>query len=525
MYFSLNLVLHTHESETTMDPEQFSQFNPQGPPQNRQAHWQQPNMQPFPPGPQNAQPPMSGPQHPTSGLPMPQPQQPSGLQSPRPGHPQGPPAFATPSTPQLNGTYSPPSQQFAQAPSQQGPPTFPFPLADQQMMSPGPQRFVGTLGQVPPGAIPQPQRAQRGTPGSFGGPPSQHHSPRPSQVPLPPNVQPQRQAPFGNMPMPMGPVHPNGLAQHPLHRGEPPMAPTMAQHPVHGGPPMPPPGLPSVHQSVHGRSPFPPPAQTGPPAGTPAPFVHSVQAAGASAQQAHAMQNRGSEMSHDHIEAYNDRILDLRVKEVMDMTAKHQPNYVDPSVDELDRVLKESLQTYDAHQMENFAKEREAIQAAVLGNLSQNGGGANRRAGSAALRAKRDSLNSSKEFQRDPASNDSPDDNPPRALSSSAPSKHEQTQTPAASETPDQETANFAREQQLAASDVNLERSRSPARSHSRPRRHHRRRDAEWERWSSRHLDGAERWRCAGMYYSSGAYKGDISDNARVRHKRRGSQP
>ncbi|GAB7324854.1 hypothetical protein MBLNU13_g08683t1 [Cladosporium sp. NU13] len=499
-----------------MNPEQLPQFNPQGPPQNQQGQWQQPNMQPFPPGPQNPQPPMSGPQHPMSGFPMPQQQQPSGLQSPRPQHPQSPPAFATAGIPQLNGMYSPPSQQggqpqqhFSQAPGQQGPPPFPFPLADQQMMSPGPQRLVGMPGLVPPGAIPQPQQAQAGTPlgvGDVAGQPahpSQQHTPHPPQTPLPPSMQQQQQAPSGNMPMPvpMGLGHPSGLAQHPLHQGMPPMA----------------------HQSIHGGSPNFPPAQSGRPAGNSAPSVHSVQAAEASAQQAHAMQNRGAEMSHDHIEAYNDRICDLRMKEVMELTARYQPNYVDPSEDELDRVLKESLKMYDEHQMQSFAKEREYIQAAVIRNLQQGGGSG--RAGGAAPRAKRGSPASSMESKKSAAANDSPVNDPrgpPRA--SSAPSKREQSQTPVINNNPDGETADIVHDQQPATRNVNLERSKSPSRSPSRPHRHTRRRDAEWERWSSRQRDGAERWRRAGMYYSSGAYKGDILDNARVRHKRRGSQ-
>ena len=288
---------------------------------------------------------------------------------------------------------------------------------------------------------------------------------------------------------------------------------------------MPPPAPPSVHQSVYGGSPFAPPAQARPPAGTPAPSAHSVQAAVANAQQAHAMQNRGAEMSHDHIEAYNDRICDLRVKEVMELTAKHQPNYVDPSADELEEILKESLKMYDDHQMENFAKEREQIQAAVIGNL-QKGGGSGRRAGNVASKAERNSSVNSMRSKNNSAGNGSPDNNPPGVpRASPAPPKHEQSQTPIANNAPDQDTLRVAHREQPAAPDVNLERSRSPSRSPSRPRRHHRRRDAEWERWSSRHRDGAERWRRAGMYYSSGAYKGDILDNARARHKRGGSRP
>lgn len=524
-----------------MNSEQFQQFNPQGPPQDQQGQWQQPDMQPFPLELQNPQPPMSGPQHPMSGFPMPQQQQqqPSGLQSPRPQYPQGPPAFASAQTPQMNGMYSPPLQQSGQKQqpvgpplSQQGPPQFPFPLAEQQTMSPGPQRFVGTPGLVPLGAIPQPQQAQAGTPLDFGGfaeqpaHPSQHHTPHPPQTPLPFRVQPQQQAQFGNMPMPMpmpmGPGCPAGLAQHPLHQGMPPMA----QQPMQGGPPMPPPAPPSVHQSMHEGSQYAPPAQAGPPAGIPASSIHNAQAAGAKAQQPEPMHVRGADLAHDHIEAFHDRFCDMRVREVMELTAKHQPNYVDPSEDELDRVLKESLKMYDEHQMENFAKEREHIQAAVMENLSRGGGGSNRGAGGAAPRAKRNSPANSVKSNKDSAGNilpgnDSP--GPPRV--SFAPSKREQSQTPFVDNVLDEETADTAHDQQPAAPDVNLERSRSPTRSPSRPRRHHRRRDAEWERWSSRPRADAERWRRAGMYYSSGAYKGDILDNARVRHRRRSLQP
>lgn len=529
-----------------MNPDQLPQFNPQGLAQDQQGQWQQPNRQPFSPEPQGLPPPMSGPQHPMSGFPMPQQQQqqPSGLQSPRPQHPQGPPLFATAGTPQLNGMYSPPTQPggqpqqpFPQAPGEKGPPPFPFPLADQQMMSPGPQRFVGTPGLVPPGAIQQAQQAQAGTPLGFGGVagqpahPSQHHTPHPPQTPLPTGMQPQQQVPFGNMPMsmPMGPGHPGGLAQHPMQQGMPPMAPSMAQQPMYGGPPMPPPAPASVHHSVHGGSPFASPAPAGPPAGPPAgtsaPSVHSVQAAGTSAQQAHAMQNRGADMSHDHIEAYNDRILDLRVKEVMELTAKHQPHYIDPSEDELEEVLKESLKMYDEHQMESFAKERGHIQATVIGNLQQ-GNGSGRGAGGAAPKARCGSRASSARSRKDATGKDSPSNDPtgpPRA--SPAPSKHEQSQTPVAHNAPDQNTAGVVHGEQPVTRNVNLERSQSPTRPPSRPLRHHRRRDTEWERWSSRHRNGAERWRRAGMYYSSGAYKGDILENARARPKRGASQP
>lgn len=289
---------------------------------------------------------------------------------------------------------------------------------------------------------------------------------------------------------------------------------------------MPPPAAPNVHQSAHGGSQYAPPAQAEPPAGISASSMNNAQAAGARAQQPERMHVRGADLAHDHIEAFNDRHCDMRVREVMELTAKHQPNYVDPSEDELDRVLKESLRMYDEHQMENFAKEREHIQAAVMGNLSQGGGGPNRGAGGAAPRAKRNSPANSMKSMKDSAGNVSPGNDPPGpSRVSFAPSKREQSQTPFVDNVLDGETADTAHNQQPAAPDVNLERSRSPTRSPSRARRHHRRRDAEWERWSSRPRGDAERWRRAGMYYSSGAYKGDILDNARVRHRRRSSQP
>ena len=534
------------------------------------------------PGPQDPQAPMSGPQHPQQpmpGFPNPQQQQqqPSGLQSPRPQHPQGPPPFAGMGTPQLNGMYAPPAQPggqpqqpMVQAQGQQGLPR--FPLAEQSVMSPGAHRIVSTPGQVPPGAIPPPQQAQQGTPL----PPSQQQTPRPPQTPLPvntqpmqagphsvhsqqqsqhgtparpvgapgqfgpppqvqlpmhggpPGMQPQQQPPFGNMPMsmPMGPGHPGGLAQHPLHQGMPQMMPPMAQQSVHGGSPIPPSAPPSVHQSIHGGSPSAPPAQAGPLAGSRAPSVRNAQAAGSSAQQAQPMHVRGADLQHDHIEAYNERFSDLRVQEVIDMTAKHQPNYYDPP--ELDSVLEDSLKMYEEHQLSEFAKERDQIHAAVKENLFQggSGGGSKRGAGNAAPKARRESRAGSTKSRKDSAGNESPRNDPPSTPHIAfAPSKHEQSQIPVANNTPDQEAAKAAHGKQPATPDVNLERSRSPPRSPSRSRRHGRRRDAEWEGWSSRSRRGAERWRNAGVYYSSGAYKGGILDSARPRHRRADSQP
>lgn len=545
MLFSLNVILHTHENKGTMDPNQFPpHFNPQGPPNNQQGPWQQQNMPPFPPGSQGPQPPTAYPQHPQqpmSGAPNPQQQQPfSGMQSPRPQHPQGPPAFTMAGTPDTNNMYSPPAQPGGQAPQppvqpqgQQGPP--PFPLADHMRMAPGPHRIVSTPGLVPPGTIQQPQQAQQGTPLSFGGaaghpgPPLQHGSPHPSQIPLPGSVpssvhgslqpppsvhgsvQPPHPGPFG---LPMGGSQ---LAQNPTQQGVPQMVPPTTQQSMQG-PPM---ASQFSQQSVHGGSPFGLPAQAGPHAGNPAASVHSFQ--GASAQQAHAMHNRGADMSHDHIEAFNDRFSDMRVKEVIDLTAKHQANYVDPSEAELEEVLKESLRMFDEDEMKRFTKEREHIQAAVLGNLQQVGGARKGGAGGVAPHAKRDSPASSKS-RKGSAGNKLPGNDPPGPSGvSPALSKHEASQIPIANNLPDQETAGVAHGGQPAARDVNLDRSRSPTRSPSRPRRHGRRRDAQWEGWSSRPRDGTERWRSAGMYYSSGAYKGGILDNARVRPKNRGS--
>jgi hypothetical protein len=566
MLFSVNVVLHTHENKGTMNPNQFNpQFNPQGPPNNPQGPWQQQGQQPMGmPGPQHPQQPMPpgfpNPQQQQPGFPTPQQQQqqPSGLQSPRPQHPQGPPPFAGMGTPQLNGMYSPPAQPggqaqqpMVQAQGQQGLPR--FPLAEQSVMSPGPHRVVSTPGLVPQGMIPQAQQAQQGTPL----PPSQQPTPRPPQTPLPnnpqavqggppsvhsqhqsqhgtparpvgapgqfgpppqvqlpmhggpPGVQPQQQQPFGNvpMPMPMGPGHPAGLAQHPLHQGMPQMLPPMAQ------------------QSVHGGSPVPPPAQPGPPAGSRAPSVRNAQAAGASAQQAQPMHVRGADLQHDHIEAYNERFSDLRVKEVMKATAEHQDNYYDPP-EEMDSALEDSLKIYEEHQLKNFAKERDQIHAAVKENLFQGGGGSKRGAGKAAPKAKCDSRAGSTKSKKNSEGNDPMVNDPPSAPHISfAPSKREQSQTPVANNVPDEETANVSHGKQPATPDVNLERSRSPSRSPSRPRRHGRRRDAEWEGWSSRSRRGAQRWRNAGMYYSSGAYKGGILDSARPRHRRADSQP
>jgi hypothetical protein len=511
-------------------------------------------MQPGAPGPQNQQAPMSGPQSPHApmpGIPNPQQQQqqPSGVQSPRPQHPQMPPAFATAPTPQLNNMYQPPAQPggqqpqpMAQAQGQQGLP--PFPLADQMRMSQGPQHMVPAPGLVPPGAIPQAQQAQQSTPV----PPSQQQTPRPPPTPMPnnpqlmqgvppsvhsqhpsqhdtparpvgapgqsgpppqmqlpmhggpPGVQQQQQGPSGNMPMPMGAGHPSGLAQHPLQQGMPQMMSPMAQQSVHAGSPITAAAPPSVHQSIHGGLPFAPPAQAVPPAGSHAPSVHSIQAAGSSAQQAQPMHMRGADLSHDHIEELNQRFSDMRVQEVMDLTKEHQVFWNDPDKDELEAALEDSLKMYDEHQMDMFRRERDQIHAAVLGNLQQGGGGSGRGAGGAAPKAKRGSSAGSTESRKDSEGNEPPVNDPPAPPHIS-----------------------FAGEQP-AARDVNLERSRSPSRSPSRPRRH-RRRDAEWERWSSRRRGGAERWRHAGMYYSSGAYKGGILDSARPRPRRGTSEP
>jgi hypothetical protein len=256
---------------------------------------------------------------------------------------------------------------------------------------------------------------------------------------------------------------------------------------VHGGSPMPAPAPPSVHQSVH------------------APSVHSIQAAGGGAQQSQPMHMRGADLSHDHIEDRNQRFSDMRVQEVMDLTKEHQANWDEPDKEELEAALRESLKMYDEHQMDMFRRERDQIHAAVLGNLQQGGGGSGRGAGGAAApKAKRGSSAGSMKSKKDPEDNDPPGNDPPAPPHIS-----------------------FAGEQPEARN-VNLERSRSPSRypsrSPSRPRRH-RKREAEWETWSSRRRGGAERWRHAGMYYSSGAYKGGILDNARVRPRRGSSEP
>lgn len=431
--------------------------------------------------------------------------------------------------------------------------------------------MVPAPGLVPPGAIPQAQQAQQSTPV----PPSQQQTPRPPPTPMPNNPQlmqgvppsvhsqypsqhgtparpvgapgqsgpppqmqlpmhggppgvqqqQQQQGPSANMPMPMGAGHPSGLAQHPLQQGMPQMVPPMGQQSMHGGTPNPAPAPPSVHQSVHGGSPFAQPAQAGPPPGSHAPSVHSIQAAGANAQ-AKPMHVRGADLSHDHIEDRNQRFSDMRVQEVMDLTKEHQVFWNDPDKDELEAALKDSLKMYDEHQMDMFRRERDQIHAAVLGNLQQGGGGGQGRgAGNAAPKAKRGSSDSSRKSKKNPEDNGSPDNDPtaPPHVSFSS-SQHEQDQIPVANSVPDQDTADAVHEEQPAARDVNLERSRSPARSPSRPRRH-RRRDAEWERWSSRRRGGAERWRHAGMYYSSGAYKGGILDSARPRPRRGSSEP
>jgi hypothetical protein len=274
---------------------------------------------------------------------------------------------------------------------------------------------------------------------------------------------------------------------------------------------------PIVHQSVHGGSPFAPPAQAGSLAGNPAPSVHNIQAAGGIAQQAQPMHVRGADLSYDHIEDFNKRFSDMRVQEVIKATKKHQAVWDEPSKEELEEALKDSLKMYDEHQMTMFARERDQIHAAVLGNLQQGGGGSGKGAGGAATKAKRNSLGSSSK-SKDSAGND-----PPHI--SFAPSKHEQSQIPVANSSPDQDAACIVHEEQPSARSVNLERSKSPSRSPSRPRHRNRRRDSEWERRSSGRRGGAERWRHAGMYYSSGAYKGGILDSARPRPKRGDSVP
>jgi hypothetical protein len=232
------------------------------------------------------------------------------------------------------------------------------------------------------------------------------------------------------------------------------------------------------------------------------------------------MHTRGANLSHDHIEALNQRFSDMRVQEVVEATKKHQTVWDEPSREELEAALEYSLKMYDEHQMDMFRRERDQIHAAVLGNLQQGGGGSNRGAGKAAPKAKRGSSANSSKSRKDSECNDPP--GPPRA--SPALCKHERSQIPVAANISDQNTAGVVHEDQPAAPNVDLERSRSPARSPSRPRGH-RRRDAEWKRWSSGRRGGAERWRHAGMYYSSGAYKGSILDGTRPRPKRGGSVP
>lgn len=186
------------------------------------------------------------------------------------------------------------------------------------------------------------------------------------------------------------------------------------------------------------------------------------------------MHVRGADLSHDHIEARNQRFSDMRVQEVIEATKKHQQIWDDPDKEELEKALEDSLKMYDEHQMKMFAKERDQIHAAVLGNLQQGGGGSGRGAGGVAPKARRNSSASLSKSKKDSEGNDPPA--PQRA--SPAPSKHERSQIPVAASIPDQETADTVQEEQPAARNMNLDRSRSPARSPSRQRRH-RRRDAD----------------------------------------------
>ena len=344
-------------------------------------------------------------------------------------------------------------------------------------------------------------------------------------------MQPPQQSQHGTpIPMPMGPNHPTGLGQHPLQQGAPPMATPMGQQPVQGGPPIPPPAPSSVHQSVHGRTPMTPPAHAAPPVGTPAASIHSVQAGRASAQQPQPKHVRGAELSHDHIEAFNQRFADMRVQEVIDMTAKHQQNYHDPPEEELERVLRESLRTFEDDEKGRLAKDRDRIHGNVLENLHKGGGGggggSQRGAANAAPKAKRCSLANFMIPRKKPASKD-----PPSPSSAApAPSKLEQAPVPSASKVPDEEDGGVALGEQPATRDVDVELNKSPTRSTSRPQRRHRRRDPEAvqsgrrrpvaEASSSRPRGSGERWRRAGMYYESGENRGGGRDDVRVRSKR-----
>lgn len=425
-------------------------------------------------------------------------------------------------------------------------------------MSQGAERIVSTPGLVPPGTIPQAQQAQHGTPLSFSGaaghfgPPPQQQTPQPSQNPLPPSaphpmqegppsVHSQHQSQHGT------PARPVGVPEQfvpPLQQPPPQVASPNAPPSMHGGPPsVPPPqqgphgmpmpmgarhpsGLSQHPPSVHGGSPVAPLAATSSAPGLPplnqvnqiTPFPDNDQAAGANAQRPDVMfdnENSSREMENLQEEMFNMRMRDAKAATAKD--PKAQVSWEDVKSD-MKQAQCDSLLAHEEALLKQWAEDR----ARARGGFDPNGGQGGGSRGGATPWAKRCFLANFTKSKKDSVSNDSPTQ--PRATPTIP--EHEGTPKPSASNMPDEDEGGVALGKQPETRDVNLERSKSPNRSPSRAQRHHRRREpvlngrrrSAGESGSSRPRGGTERWRRAGMYYTSGENQGGAP--VRYRSKR-----
>jgi hypothetical protein len=303
-----------------------------------------------------------------------------------------------------------------------------------------------------------------------------------------------------------------GLNLHPTQQSMPQMVPPAAQQSVHGGTPIAP-ASPDEKGSAWEQDHVSEVNAT--------PSASNGQASRASRKRAQQNRHvpRGADMSHQHIEAFNERFSDLRVKEVMEATAEHQFVYTEPTEEDIDRALRESIKKLEEDEMAKFTKERDQIRATVAENVRQ-GGGSRRGAGGANPQAKQSSPASCASSRNTPVSSDPP--GAPRAVTT--PQKDIRARVASAGGMSDEDVGGVMVEEQPAAPEVDLDRSKSPMRSPPRSRRHVRRDDAAQRAGSPLHRSNARRWRGIGaeMYYASGRYESG-PDGAKFRSKHRGA--
>ena len=175
-------------------------------------------------------------------------------------------------------------------------------------------------------------------------------------------------------------------------------------------------------------------------------------------------------MSHQHIEALNERWSDLQVKEVMKATSKLQTaTWEDPK--DVEKHLRKSLKTYQEDEMKRHKKERKQIRATVAKNLEDDGskgGGSRIGAGNATPRAKQSSSASRANSGKRPESTRT--SRQQRIAPTS--SKDKRARAPTAGGMSNEDVGDVAVVGQPAARDVDLDRSRSPLQSSSHPSCH-----------------------------------------------------